>query len=96
MARPRDKNQGPRGHQPAGTEARKMAKMARSHSTPAKRAITEQMSGSVEFDSPSVDTGLWRRWVSLLKRGSASLAVAKQRTRAKTTKADRVGVILAE
>ena len=66
---------GPSRHQPAGTGARKMA---RSHSTPAKRAITEQMSGSVEFDSTSVDTGLWRRWVSLLRWGSASLAVAKQ------------------
>ena len=53
------------------------AKPLHASQTPTGTSWTDERVAPDEIDSPPVRIGLWHRWVSMLRRGSASLAVNK-------------------
>ena len=53
------------------------AKPLHASQTPTGNSWTDERVGTDEIDPSPVGIGLWHRWVSLLRRGSASLAVNK-------------------
>ena len=80
VARPQEKNQGARGIDQRGLGRGRWengAKPLHASRTPTGNSWTDERVGTDEIDSPPVGIGLWHRWVSLLRRGSASLAVNK-------------------